>query len=128
MQVNYEKNIRLKKTKKVREYEAVVEQPMGKQMQVDWGETRQKTKDKKDVKLYCICFVLSNSRYKYVEWQDRPFTTRDTIRSHESAFQYFGGIPEEIAYDQDHLITVSENSGDIILTGEFQSYKKLTRF
>jgi len=30
------------KTKVVRQYEAVEEQPMGKQMQVDWGETRQK--------------------------------------------------------------------------------------
>ncbi len=33
-------------------------------------------------------------------------------------------MPEEIVYDQDHLITVSENAGDIILTGEFQAYKQ----
>jgi transposase len=118
----------IEKTKKVRQYEAVVEQPMGKQVQVDWGETRQKTKDNKEVKLYCICFVLSHSRYKYVEWQNRPFTTRDTIRSHENAFQYFGGMPEEIVYDQDHLITVSENAGDILLTGEFQVYQKQRKF
>ncbi|WP_202615610.1 IS21 family transposase [Ureibacillus xyleni] len=118
----------IEKTRKTREYEAVVEQPMGKQMQVDWGETRQKTKDKKEVKLYCICFVLSHSRYKYVEWQNRPFTTRDTIRSHENAFQYYGGMPEEIVYDQDHLITVSENAGDILLTGEFQAYQKERKF
>ena len=97
-------------------------------MQVDWGETKQKTEDKKEVKFYCICFVLSHSRYKYMEWQDRPFTTRDTIRSHENAFQYFGGMPEEIVYDQDHLITVSENAGDIILTGEFQAYKEQRDF
>ena len=112
----------IQKTKKTRTYEATEEQPMGKQMQVDWGETRQKTTDKQEVKLYCICFVLSRSRYKYVEWLNRPFTTRDTIRSHENAFQYFGGMPEEIVYDQDHLITVSENAGDIILTNEFQAY------
>ena len=118
----------IEKSKKVRQYEAIIEQPMGKQMQVDWGETRQKTKENTEVKLYCICFVLSHSRYKYVEWQDRPFTTRDTIRSHENAFQYFGGMPEEIVYDQDHLITVSENAGDIILTGEFQSYKQQRKF
>lgn len=116
------------KTKKIRHYESVEEQPMGKQMQVDWGETKQKTEEKKEVKLYCICFVLSHSRYKYIEWQDRPFTTRDTIRSHENAFEYYGGMPEEIVYDQDHLITVSENAGDIILTGEFQSYKEQRGF
>ena len=116
------------KTKKVREYEAVEEQPMGKQMQVDWGETKQKAEDKKVVKLHFISFVLSHSRYKCIEWQDRPFTTRDTIRCHENAFQYYGGMPEEIVYDQDHLITVSENAGDIILTGEFQAYKEQRGF
>nr|WP_186673027.1 IS21 family transposase [Sporosarcina sp. BP05] len=118
----------IEKRPRERIYEAIEEQPKGKQMQVDWGETRQKTKDKREVKLYCICFVLSHSRYKYIEWQDRPFTTRDTIRSHENALQYFGGMPEEIVYDQDHLITVSENSGDIILTGEFQAYKGQRKF
>lgn len=66
--------------------------------------------------MYFITFVLSHSRYKYVEWLDRPFTTKDTIWCHENAFAFFGGMPEEIVYDQDHLITVSENVGDILLT------------
>lgn len=56
----------IEKTSKTRVYEATEEQPMGKQMQVDWGETRQKKKDKQEIKLYCICFVLSHARYKYV--------------------------------------------------------------
>jgi len=116
------------KTKVVRQYEAVEEQPMGKQVQVDWGETRQKTQDQREIKLYCICFLLSHSRYRYVEWQNRPFTTRDAIRSHENAFEFFGGMPEEIVYDQDHLITVSEHAGDMILTAEFQAYKQQRKF
>ena len=107
-----------------RQYEAVEELPMGQQVQVDWGEITVKTAEKKEVKLYFIAFVLSHSRYKYVEWLNRPFTTRDTIQCHERAFEYFGGMPEEIVYDQDHLITVSENAGDFILTGEFQTYKR----
>ena len=37
-------------------------------------------------------------------------------------------MPEDIVYDQDHLITVSENAEDIILTGEFQSYKEQRGF
>lgn len=109
---------------RIRDHEAVEELPMGQQIQVDWGEITVKNQEKKPVKLYFITFVLSHSRYKYVEWLDRPFTTRDTIRCHEKAFQFFGGIPKEIVYDQDHLITVSENAGDIILTGEFQAYKQ----
>jgi transposase len=97
---------------------------MGEQAQVDFGQTKQKTTNGKEVKLYFISFVLSHSRYKYVEWLDRPFTTRDVIRAHENAFEYFGGIPNELVYDQDSLIVVSENSGDLILTSEFQSYRQ----
>lgn len=112
------------KVVRVRQHEALEELPMGQQIQVDWGEITVKNSDKRDVKLYFITFVLSHSRYKYVEWLDRPFNTRDTIRCHEKAFQFFGGMPEEIVYDQDHLITVSENAGEIILTSEFQAYKQ----
>jgi len=68
------------KKRKVRQYEAIPEQPMGKQLQVDWGETKQKTKKNKEIKLYFIAFVLAHSRMKYMEWQNRPFTTRDAIR------------------------------------------------
>jgi len=112
------------KVVRIRDHESVEELPMGQQIQVDWGEITVKNQEKKPFKLYFITFVLSHSRFKYVEWLDRPFTTRDTIRCHEKAFQFFGGVPKEIVYDQDHLITVSENAGDIILTGEFQAYKQ----
>ena len=118
----------IEKKAHTRQYTAVAEQPMGKQIQVDWGETKQKTVNKTEVKLYFIAFVLANSRYKYVEWQDRPFTTKDTIRCHENAFNYFGGRTEELVYDQDNLIAVSENAGDILLTGEFQAYVKERQF
>ncbi|WML41534.1 helix-turn-helix domain-containing protein [Neobacillus sp. OS1-2] len=68
---------------RIRDHEAVEEIPMGQQIQVDWGEITVKNQEKKPVKLYFITFVLSHSRYKYVEWLDRPFTTRDTIRCHD---------------------------------------------
>lgn len=112
----------------VRQYEAVPEQPMGKQLQVDWGETKQKTVNNKEIKLYFIAFVLVHSRQKYMEWQARPFTTRDAIRCHEHAFQFYGGRTEEIVYDQDHLISVSENAGQLLLTAEFQSYVNERKF
>ena len=75
-----------KEINKKRDYEAIPDPEMGKQVQVDFGETRQKTPENKTVKLYFIAFVLSNSRYKYTEFLDRPFTTRDVIRAHENAF------------------------------------------
>jgi transposase len=111
-----------------REYEAIEDPPMGHQMQVDFGETSMLDEDSRTIKLRCITFVLSNSRYKYIEWLDRPFTTADVIRCHENAFSYYGGIPEEIVYDQDHLILVSENHGDLILTHEFAAYHKKRDF
>jgi len=111
-----------------RQYEAVPDPPMGKQMQVDFGEKWVCTSNKDKVKLYVMCFVLANSRHKYYHWQDRPLNTSDVIRIHENAFEYYGGIPEEIVYDQDHLILVSENHGDLIYTHEFASYLKKRKF
>src|SRR5690625_2023181 len=107
-----------------RSYEAVPEKPMGEQIQVDFGQTTQITPDGRWEKLRFIAFVLANSRYKYMEWLDRPFTTQDVIRCHENAFNFYGGIPNELVYDQDALILVSENSGDLILTQKFQIYKE----
>jgi transposase len=129
---NYVADLREKysipKVIQVREYQVVEEMPMGKQVQVDFGEiTVQKTNGGRQ-KLWFIAFVLSHSRYKYVEWLDRPFTTRDVIQCHEAAFHYYGGRPEEIVYDQDHLISVSENAGDLILTEEFQAYQQMRKF
>ena len=63
--------------KKLDPYEAVPDVEMGAQIQVDWGQTKQKNRENKEVKLYFISFVLSHSRYKYLEWLDRPFTTKD---------------------------------------------------
>ncbi|MFD1608819.1 IS21 family transposase [Oceanobacillus luteolus] len=116
------------KTISFRSYEALEELPKGKQTQVDFGEKKVRTTKNKWKKLYVIAFVLSHSRYKYAEWQEHPFTTRDVIRSHENAFEYFGGVTEEIVYDQDKLMIVSENGGDIIYTEEFQAYKQQRGF
>ncbi|MGJ9386195.1 IS21 family transposase [Salipaludibacillus sp. CF4.18] len=116
------------KTATFRSYEAVEEMPKGKQTQVDFGEIKIRTFEGKWIKTYVIAFVLSHSRYKYAEWQDRPFNTRDVLRCHENAFEYYGGRTDEIVYDQDKLMTVSENGGDIIYTEEFQAYKQQRGF
>ena len=118
----------LPKQRQPRQYEAVPEVEMGEQIQVDWGETWQETVTKEKVKLYFICFVLAHSRYKYVSWLDRPFRTQDTIRCHEQAFRFFGGRTNEIVYDQDHLIAIQENAGDLLLTQEFHAYQQARGF
>lgn len=63
---------------------------MGHQAQVDFGKVKVKNQQGKDIVLYFIVFILSHFRYKYMEWLNRPFTTRDVIQAHENAFQWFG--------------------------------------
>jgi transposase len=113
---NYVRGLRMEygipKEKRIRQYEAVEELPLGKQMQVDFGETKLRHPEGYLVRLWFITFVLSRSRYKYVKWQDRPFITADVVHAHEEAFEFYGGLPEEIVYDQDHLLLTSENHGD----------------
>ncbi|WP_311975626.1 MULTISPECIES: IS21 family transposase [Bacillales] len=115
---------KIPKEPSIRQYQAVPDPPMGHQAQVDFGKVKVKHQQGKDIDLYFIAFVLSHCRYKYMEWLDRPFTTRDVIQAHENAFQWFGGIPNELVYDQDNLIVVSENAGDLILTAEFEAYRR----
>ncbi len=112
----------------VRTYSSVPELPMGQQVQVDFGQTVVKDKQGNNKRLYFIAFILSRSRYKYAEWLDRPFRTTDVIRMHENAFQYFGGVPIEMVYDQDALLAVSENAGDLIMTSEFTKYHQARQF
>ena len=129
---NYVNDLRdiyhIPKVSVARTYSSVPELPMGIQAQVDFGQTIVKTTGGGSKRLYFIAFILSHSRYKYVEWLERPFRTSDVVRMHENAFDYFEGMPEEIVYDQDALLAVSENAGDLILTAEFTNYQKARQF
>lgn len=62
-----------------------------------------------------------------MEWWKHPYTAKDVIQAHENAFEYFGGKPKTIVYDQDRTLFVNENYGDIIYTSEFESYKQSRR-
>jgi hypothetical protein len=66
--------------------------------------------------------VLSRSRYKFVFFDEHPFTTETAIAAHEAAFAFIDGYPRELVYDQDKLLLVNENKGDLLLTGAFRSY------
>jgi len=111
-----------------RQYQAVADPPMGYQAQVDLGFKKLQTLDDESVQLCVMTIVLSNSRYKYAEWFDHPPNTKDLINFHNKAFRYFGGMPEEIVYDQDRLIIKDENFGDIIYTQEFETYRQQKKF
>jgi hypothetical protein len=109
---------------KERQYVAVQELPPGQQIQVDFGIVSLSHEDGSETKGRFIALILAHSRYKYVEWIDRLFKVADMVRCHENAFRFFGGRTRELVlvYDQDALVSVNENNGDLLLTKSFQSY------
>ena len=111
-----------------REYEAVEELPKGYQMQLDFGmKTARDAYCCRYIKLYFVVFTLSYSRYKWELFQDRPFLSNDLVKALYRCFEYFGGTPRQLVYDQDSIIVVSENSGDIIHTQAFSSFLAETK-
>jgi len=118
----------IKKPVTRRQYQAVEELPMGYQAQIDLGYTTLVNTRGQRVKLTGFGLVLSNSRYKYVEWSDQPLTTARFIHMHYRAFEFIGGVPEEIVYDQDRLLAISENFGDVIYTAEFERFRQQMGF
>jgi len=120
------KEYNLEKQKEpTRDYQAVEDPPMGYQMQVDIGEvTVSDVYARKYIKLYCVGFVLSNSRYKYGFWYDRTLKAKDMVQAIHSCFEWMGGKPKEMVFDQDKLVAVNENYGDIIYTKEFEKFRQ----
>ena len=116
------KKYQISKNKEDRQYEAVEDPPFGLQSQIDMGEITLLTENGKYKKLYCFAMVLSNSRIKFAHWQEKPFAAETFVRAHLKAFEYMGGRTKELVYDQDKVLAVSENNGDIIYTDTFQSF------
>jgi transposase len=70
----------------------------GQQAQVDWGEFGTIMENGVEKKLYCFFMILGYSRTRFVQ-----FTTNTALpvffACHMNAFQYLGGVPKEILYD-----------------------------
>ena len=113
---------------KIRQYTEVSELPPGLQAQVDMGQMVMKDMFGKSVRIYMFTMVMAHSRKKFVCFQDHPYTARDFVEAHDMAFRYYGGRTLEIAYDQDRVMMVSENAGDLIFTETFENYCKYAGF
>ena len=121
--------LNLPKTAAPREYTAVSESPPGRQMQVDFGEMWMPHANRKTrIKVRFAAFVLSHSRYKFVYFQSRPFCTTDLVTALRECFKYIGGMPHELVFDQDSIVCVSENCGDVIYTHEFEKFRQECKF
>jgi len=118
-----------KSATKIRQYMAVEDPPMGMQMQVDLGVVY--VKDARTIsyrKLHCVATVLSHSRFKWGEWYTGPLTSAQLVTALEECFEYLGGMPAELVFDQDRLIAVDENYGDFIYTKEFEQFRQRMGF
>ncbi len=123
--VNWVRNkYNLPKVNAHRQCHPIEEMPYGKQAQVDFGEYNLRTSTGKRVKVFFFTIVLSRSRFKYVWFTDRYFTSELAIVAHEKSFEYFKGTPDEVVYDQDKVFVSDENKGDIILTDKFRAYTR----
>jgi len=119
------KEYEIKHEKPERDYGAQDDPAMGYQMQIDIGiVTVENVTTRKYQKLYCIAFVLSNSRYKYGVWYDYPPTAKDMVNAIRICFEWMGGKPKELVFDQDRLVAVDENYGDIIYTKAFEAFRQ----
>ena len=105
-----------------RQYEKQPDTAYGEYAQVDFGERWMYDKEHHPVKVYFYAIVLCRSRYKYIYFSRSPFTTALTVYAHELSFAYLGGKPKKIIYDQDKVLIVNENLGDVLLTREFHAF------
>ena len=113
---------------RIRQYSEVAELPPGMQAQVDMGEKVMRDFYGKVVKVYIFAMVMSHSRKKFLYLQDHKFNAQDFVYAHDLAFRYYGGRTTEIVYDQDRVMAVAENAGDLILTEVFSAYSRYAGF
>ncbi|MBI3573279.1 MAG: IS21 family transposase [Candidatus Kerfeldbacteria bacterium] len=100
------RRIRIEQTIKKTDAYFRVETPAGEQAQVDWGYFGKIPVNGEKVRLYGFVYVLSYSRAMYAEFvlSQRQKTLQDC---HIHAFQYLGGIPKKIRYDNMKTVVIS---------------------
>lgn len=74
----------------------------GKQMQVDWVEFRHEG-------LYAFVATLGHSRLSFVEYTD-SMQLPILLACHVHAFEYFGGVPEEVLYDNMKTVVLKRDA------------------
>ena len=117
-----------KQSQNERQYQSLPEAPPGKYAQVDFGQTMLRCGDGTRIRVFFMAMLLCRSRYKYIWFRDKPFTSESAIIAHEKAFDYYHGIPVYIIYDQDAVFLYDENIGDYRMPVVFDSYVKSRPF
>ncbi|NJO00296.1 MAG: IS21 family transposase [Bacteroidia bacterium] len=105
-----------------RQYLCVETLEYGYQAQVDFGECTLSKAGGGGQKVHFFVMSLSRSGYLYVHFQTNPFDAYAVVQCHEAAFGFFGGIPQQLVYDQDRRMIRQENLGEILYTQVFHQY------
>jgi transposase len=99
----------------------------GQQGQVDWSPFGRINHLGQSRKLSCFALVLGYSRVLYAE-----FTVSENlatlVQSHLNAFQYLGGIPRELLYDQMKTVVLSWSPDHIEWNPQFADFAKTFGF
>lgn len=103
-----------------RPYCMLEQTPPAEYAQADFGEKWVDDVGGCKKKVYFFVMVLSRWRHKFVWFSETPFTSELAAYAHELAFEFFGGVPRNIVYDQDKVLLSDENMGDYILTARFK--------
>ncbi len=84
----------------------------GEEAQVDWAHAGKIVVGDATRKLYCFVMTLSWSRASWVQLT-LDMETETLLRCHEAAFNYFGGVPRRILYDNMKTVVI-DRSGDFV--------------
>jgi transposase len=100
----------------------------GEQAQVDWGIFGKIAAGKSATRqLSCFVMVLSYSRRTFAMFfQDQKQSTLQ--KAHNLAFQYFGGVPRKILYDNMKSVVLSHKKNEIRFNQDFLKYAKNLSF
>lgn len=102
------------------------ETPPGKQAQMDWGSTLVMLNGQPK-RVHVFVLVLGYSRTLYVEFtEDEKLPA--LILCHEHAFEWFGGLPDEILYDNPKTIVQKRDNGNVLFNPKFQDFARYYGF
>ena len=93
----------------------------GQQAQVDFGDFVIECTDGKKLTIYCFMMVLGFSRKMYVEFID-CCTMAKFLKCHINAFEYLGGIPAEILYDNMKNVVIKKLVGSVQWNAHFVQF------
>jgi transposase len=98
-----------------------IETPPGEQGQCDWANCGTVKIGRVLRKLSAFVMVLSYSRLLYVEFTLSQ-CLEDFIQCHINAFQFFGGVPKKILYDNLKAVVLSRLGADIRFNPAFMEF------